>query len=767
MERMVSPGVFTKENDQTFLPEGIAQIGAAFVGPFLKGPAFRPVVVRSTLDLEQQFGVTNPDFYTPHAAYSYLKQAGSATIVRVLGLSGYDSALAQSFRLTFGGQTAALLHPSRLGVTIASGSVTGSAINFALTISGSNGLKSFSGLSIDPSSPQYIAKILGTDPNTKYDAFVYAVFPAATSAQAGGLIGSGSVTGSVATGDLNLSGSVWGTWASAATPMIKSQLISGQRSSLFRFRTLSDGSAANTDVKVSIVGARPSSTVGEYGTFSVLVREFSDTDNKISVLEQFDNLTLDPTSPNFIAARIGTAHTIIDGNGDIYRDGDYPNASKYIYIEMDANADTIPVAALPYGFEPLSAPINRADVPAPQYVTTRYVTLAGTSTSIAKNGTYYGYSFADDTSVAYLKAIPSGSVNKVGVGDTGFYLDATLAGTDLVDVAPTTATALRKFTVPFQGGFDGINPSKIRNTGAAITSTNTMGFDLSDATKDGAKAYNLALTALANPEAYDINMLILPGVLYSQHPYVATQAIAVCENRGDCFYIMDAALLGDTADAAVNAVAGVDSSYVATYHPWVKIKGITTGKHLWVPPSVVMAGVFAFNDRVAGEFYAPAGMHRGGIGEAIAVRTRLNQAGRDTLYEGHVNPIAIFPGQGIAVWGQRTLQHQASALDRINVRRLLIMVKKFIASSSRYLVFEQNTEATRNRFLNLVNPYLSAVQERQGLYAFRVKMDSTNNPPDLIDRNILVGQLFLKPARSVEEIVLEFNVLPTGATFPN
>ena len=159
-------------------------------------------------------------------------------------------------------------------------------------------------------------------------------------------------------------------------------------------------------------------------------------------------------------------------------------------------------------------------------------------------------------------------------------------------------------------------------------------------------------------------------------------------------------------------------------------------------------------------------MNRGGIPGATDVKTRLNRTNRDELYENKVNPIAQFPGQGIVAFGQKTLQTKPSALDRINVRRLLIALKKFIASSSRYLLFEQNTEATRNRFLNIVNPYLASVQERQGLFAFRVVMDETNNTPDVIDRNQLVGQIYLQPARAAEFIVLDFNILPTGATFP-
>jgi phage tail sheath protein FI len=178
-----------------------------------------------------------------------------------------------------------------------------------------------------------------------------------------------------------------------------------------------------------------------------------------------------------------------------------------------------------------------------------------------------------------------------------------------------------------------------------------------------------------------------------------------------------------------------------------------------------MPGIFAANDAVAAEWFAPAGLNRGGIVGAVSVLNRLTHSERDELYEGKVNPIASFPGEGIVAFGQKTLQEKSSALDRINVRRLLIKVKKYIASTSRYLVFEQNTATTRSRFLNTVNPYLEGIQQRQGLFAFRVVMDESNNTPDVIDRNILAGQIFLQPTRTAEFIVLDFNILPTGASF--
>jgi len=237
------------------------------------------------------------------------------------------------------------------------------------------------------------------------------------------------------------------------------------------------------------------------------------------------------------------------------------------------------------------------------------------------------------------------------------------------------------------------------------------------------------------------------------------------EDRGDAFYVMDLVGKDESVNSAVNQVSGLDTNYAAVYYPFVKVLDTSRNLPILVPPSVVVPGAIAQSDNIAAEWFAPAGLNRGVLGNVIEAKIRLNQAERDILYDNKINPIATFPATGVCIWGQKTLQERSTALNRINVRRLLIALKKFIASSSRFLVFEQNTQATRNRFLNIVNPYLESVQQRQGLFAFRVQMDEGNNTPEVIDRNQLVGAIFLQPTRTAEFIILDFNVLPTGATF--
>ena len=302
-----------------------------------------------------------------------------------------------------------------------------------------------------------------------------------------------------------------------------------------------------------------------------------------------------------------------------------------------------------------------------------------------------------------------------------------------------------------------------------INASNSQGVDMSASSiTPGTGGYATAISLLKNKDEYDFNLLFLPGVADQEtdHSTVIGDAIQLCEDRGDCFLVYDNTLKTDSVATAKTNTEARNSSYAATYYPWVQIQDATTGNNRFVPPSVVMAGVYHFNDTIGQPWFAPAGLNRGGIDSAVQAYKKLSQSQRDDLYDSNMNPIATFPGQGVTVFGQKTTQKKASALDRVNVRRLLIDVKKFVARSSRGLVFEQNTSDLRNQFLNIVNPFLEQVQANSGLNAFRVIMDDSNNTPETIDRNMLVGQVFLQPARAAEFIVLDFVVQPTGAAFP-
>ena len=758
-EKLVSPGVFTRENDLSFIAQGVGAIGGAIVGPFKQGPAFKPTIVTSPSELEDIFGAADGTYYTELTAQNYLRETGLVTICRVAGIGGYtekapvlltisSASVSKSVAVLFNTDT----DTNSFSTTFSASLNTTNSGNFSLggaTLSGSYSA------SLVPSSTQSVDDVFGTSPLGTKEAYVYGYLSnAATTAYTSFNTASNANVSYVTLGDQNFTYDA--TYAS--TPWIKSQDMGGLRYDLFRIHTLADGNVENTRFKVTIGNIKAAGDINgsDYGTFSLYVRKFDDTDKRQNILEQYNNLSLDPTSTNYIARVIGDEVSTIDSYGKVTTIGDWINKSKYIRVEAK-DSDLYPVTAVPYAHAAYENFISGssaelANLPGVTFTTASY------SSSIYTSG--INLDNADNT--LFLKPL----TETLGYnGNNSIFSLDTLVGLPLSANANANIVSYRTFTIAFQGGFDGLNPTITSNKGVDITSGNVQGLDLSDSAASGSIAYKKCLDALSNVDEWDINLLVLPGVNHNDHSNVTQYAMDICENRADTFYIMDAA--GQSAGIAtvVGVAESLDTNYAAVYYPWVKTIDTNTNKLIAIPPSVLLPRVYAANDATSAEWFAPAGLNRGGITGAVAVLDRLTHSDRDTLYEGKVNPIAQFPGQGIVAFGQKTLQSRPSALDRINVRRLLITVKKYIASTSRYLIFEQNTIDTRNRFLNTVNPYLENIQQRQGLYAFKVVMDETNNTPDVIDRNILKGAIFLQPTKTAEFIQIDFNVLPTGATF--
>ena len=491
----------------------------------------------------------------------------------------------------------------------------------------------------------------------------------------------------------------------------------------FELETLADGAVLNNASTVATtnniltsgskhnVRYEVSNRNTNKGSFTLTIRAGNDNIKRKQTLETFTNINLDPNSVNYVQKVVGdqtlTIRTDENSKPFLQLSGSYPNKSRFVRVKS-VNLKTT---------DYLDENGN--------------VRLGDASASLPGNG--------------------SGSKQGGFAGGTNG-----IAGFDsLGNIVTSSAGGVAIGSYEFY-----------ENIGL----TNSQGFKLVSGA-DGTNAYVQALDLLANQDEFDVNLILMPGIIDGAsgagHATVVSKAIDVCEDRGDCFAIIDPVIYGKNVGDATGKAEARDSNFAAMYWPWVKIPDSQVGgTQRWVPPSTVLGGIYAFNDRVAHPWFAPAGLNRGGITTAIQAERKLTQADRDSLYDSNVNPIATFPGQGVTVFGQKTLQKKPSALDRINVRRLLIRVKKFIASSSRFLVFEQNTAATRRRFLGIVNPFLENVQAQSGLSAFRVVMDETNNTPDTIDRNQLVGQLFLQPTRTAEFIVLDFTIQPTGASFP-
>lgn len=849
-ERIVSPGVFTSEHDYSFLPIGISQIGAAIIGPTVKGPAFVPTIIESQQDYDKIFGGTSEYMYTPYAIKNYLKYAGRVTVVRVLNSEGYHvsvpkiSAVTNTFVsasymsgstvITFQSssnavfspdllvklgndiQTAVILAPTNENETSLHALSLGELTDgFILQLSSSLGLSASYSCSFSSNSNNSFKNIFGSNAWGSQLAYCYnffdttisndillsedlplymttSAFPISASASLAqqGLgvtkdghtyfkITTGSiittyVSESIETCDINFSNE-YKRYSEASTPWITSQKIGGTSTkNLFKIVTLSHGDAANYEFKVAISDIKPAGTVpgSDYGQFTLAIRgvygEFGsyDSDRKPDIQEIYTNITLDPSQPNFIGRAIGTKYydyTVDDdGKTKILSFGNYNNMSKIIRVELspDVEKGAISPQLIPFGFSALNVPVaNATNYPTVKYVNDQIINGQYNSNK------YWGFDFENLDNFNYLSPIPSGSTIGNNVAFNLEDMQTYYTGDTLINVSVNSPIEMKKFVVPFQGGFDGVNPAKRKSMADDMTSGNSFGFNFTNAQSPGSQAYITAINTISNGEQFDINMLVTPGVTYQLAPSVVNYTIDMINNRNDVFYIMDCGVIDATISQVINVVSTIDDNYSATYYPWLQIFDSNLNKTVWVPPSVVLPGTIAYNDKVGYEWYAPAGLNRGGLTNVITTRVGLTHNDIDELYLGKINPIATFPGQGVTVWGQKTLQVKQSALDRINVRRLLIAIKKYIASSTRYLVFEQNVTSTRNRFLAICNPYLESIQQRAGLYAFKVIMDDTNNTPELIDRNMMKGEIWLKPTKTAEMIIIDFNIMPTGATF--
>jgi len=727
-EKIVSPGVFTKEIDASFLPAAIGDIGAVVIGPTVKGPALVPTVVNSYSEYQQKFGDTfksGSSYYqylTSTTAENYLRHGSRLTVVRVMG-DGYTGASAT---------VSASIDPSVVGGGVkATGSIT-FASNALLGYSASIGGVTFNftsrSIDIGSNTATNLYVVTGSNVTNTAIAFRDTINNSGSlhnlrisASNDSGKVGiTSSLAGYMSSGESNpataggsniattltlVTSSVGGVEAMTVNQMQGGQdYNAGVFTNAFKLNTIGDGTILNSNGTIGTNDVLSNGTkdnirweIGSFnknkGTFTLLIRRGDDTFKRKQILETWNNVSLDPNQSNYIGKVIGTQYVSIAGTANdpyLTFTGDYPTKSKYVYVS-DIN-DTVDY--------------------------------------LDENG-----NIRDANLTASLPTFHSGS-------NSGSFAGAFMNGSDGTLTHPLA-----------------LNEN--------IVNANTQGFNLG--TPAVKEQYTKALNLLSNNDEYDFNLMLLPGIFrnLSNHTSIVTKAIDVCEKRGDAFVVIDGVDYSVTSvsDATEQAKA-MDSNYAATYWPWVQTSDSQLGQNVWVPPSVVMGGIFALNDKLAAPWFAPAGLNRGQISNVIQAARKLTASNRDDLYESNVNPLATFPGQGVVVWGQKTLQKKSSALDRVNVRRLLIKVKKFIAASSRYLVFEQNTAQTRERFLNIANPFLEQIQSQSGLNAFKVVMDETNNTPDVVDRNILYGQLFLQPTKTAEFIVLDFTVQPTGAAFP-
>ena len=806
---------FTDDNLRALYDDGQLTSTFASIGLATTATTFSitdPVYVKTmcnfsgaTFDLEVTAAGTSGTFATGTTSGSVVTYTASCltdidgSVIATLRSRGtYNGAEQLVFDIT-GSTDVAMFNTSNLP--------SNSLASFQITGTTSAGLSIDYDVSMDKTSKNYLPKVFGSSVQDKEtELWVEEIYgnvleDLITNGKVRGLDIDFVEIGSETTDSLN---DYKEKWLSAYSPWVLSELKGTGAGStlqrLFRFITISDGNAANEDVKFSIINIRPDNK-----TFDLMVRNFNDTDANPSVVEKFSNLSMDSTSNGYIARKIGTT------------DGEYPLRSKYIMVELYDENDPDLKNHFPAGFEGV---LNRTYVgsnrtaiaPKIEYKTAYSEfttsklrkTYLGLNSTIGVDQDFFDYKGIKAVSVGVTDA--NGKNTYSGRTD-GFHLDVN-STSGVIDAGVNTYTpslqvgvsafttdsglvggpyeklAARKFTFTSFGGYDGWDEYRTQRTnGDNYTKTGSKGstgfqsglFDTyvtsegddgitSDyyAFLDGIYTYN-------NPEAVNINVFASPGLDLQNQISLVEGAVDMVEvDRADSLYVMttpdvDADNVPLTVGEAVDLVedSGIDSNYSATYWPWLQMNDTENNRYVWLPPTVEVMRNIALTDNVAFPWFAAAGLNRGTT-NAVKARVKLRLDDRDTLYEGRINPMATFSDVGVVIFGNKTLQVKETALNRINVRRLLLQARKLISAVSIRLLFEQNDEVVRNQFLSLVNPILDNIRKERGLTDFRVTLDDT---PESIDRNELNGRVFIKPTRSLEYISIEFNITNTGANF--
>jgi hypothetical protein len=693
----------------------------------------------------------------------------------------YDGIVVAALRSrgSYSGQSLNLQVTSNTGVTISSNTITSDPLSeFTLNVvTDSNVSKTYT-CSLSQTSSKFISKVLGGDVFDKnqedFPLYVHEVYPRLLKhAYDLGLIRGISLNVAY-----NSEGSNYAQpWDTTISPTVVSEVRGGKVDDLFQVQTISDGESANYQVKIMIQNVNL-----ETGEFDMIVRDYNDTDENMVALERFTRCSMNPDLPGYVARKVGTS------------DGEYELRSKYIMLIMNENH---PTDAFPCGFKGFQS--NSAfsgSTLGSVFFKTSYLS-AGDIISYESDGTPI-FSNGDK-----IRKVSLGISSQIGFdrdllkykgaeanGSTfGFHLSSNAESiTDTqyqctpYDLEGEDKGLLeninnRKFTFAVYGGRDGWDIYRsVRTNGdgfifnkntynqGSITGS-TLGVFSNEIGNSDYYAYLQGIETFSNPEAVDINVFATPGINFQDHSSLTTQAVDMIENeRADSLYIVSSPNLS-TADEVIDSLdtIGIDSNYSATYWPWIQIRDVDNATQLYLPPTGEVVKNIALTDNVSYPWFAVAGYSRGLV-NAIKASKKLTLDERDELYKNRINPIATFSDTGTIIWGNKTLQVRESALDRINVRRLLLRARKLISAVAVRLLFEQNDEQVRNEFLRLVNPILESIKKERGLFEFRV---SVSNDPEDLDANTLRGKIYIKPTRSLEFIDLEFIITPSGASFEN
>lgn len=731
MREYVSPGIYTQEYDKSFLPTAPpAGSAAIFVGGFTKGQAFVPMRIKDTYDLLDRTGEPNGLFYSQYAAYEYSKHKGDFYVQRILWDQQWTS---EAYLVTAQGddgiQLLAVLFP------------TGDSVDLSTSTSAEKSGDSWSdltfGVTDGTTTTSYtwsfadvvnIDGVVGTNPVQSTPLYL---FGKTANYDATDNTGSFTTISIVKQSDFFTSQN---GYKNARTPSVFNQY----NVELFHFETLGDGTYTNKEIKIAIEGLQTASSL-EYAKFDVIVRAYDDTQKKPQILEAFYEVTLDPTDIAYIGKRIGDMYQEWDRtNNKTILHGDFPNNSKYIRVVVSDQVKNKNVAPLGnvYGIEAI--PVTGSDT----YEITCPTPYTHSSEVETRSLTLYHEHQGYDVSLGQVKFLSNPLHNSATTTSLSIY------------------TVTGDYIIPFYGGFDGRNPSD-----GFTTDQNTLyGFDFTSQTSSGSAIFIEALGLLRNVQQYDIDVVSIAGVNLESEGKKSVFEYAlqeVCEFRGDCIVVAEACELGTMTTGTITTYTeDFDSSYGAVYYPGVKIKCDYTKTYPDLPGSALIPSVIAYTEKVSQPHYAPAGINRGTL-NVLQALTKLTRDQRDSLYKYNINPIASFAANGTVVWGQKTLQKAASALDRLNVRILVNRIKKWIETYGKTVLFDNNTVTLRQVFTLGVESYLNNIVSVNGLYAYRFVMDQTNNTPEVIDRNQLVGEVWLKPTKTAQFIIIPINIVRT------
>jgi hypothetical protein len=784
-ETIISPGVFTRENDISFIQPAPVVAGAAIIGPAVKGPVEVPTLVTSYNDYVRKFGTiftsgsTSHEFLTSIAVKNYFQQGGGSVLVSRIVTGSFTRAASTDVYNTKETGILFTAKDALLPSITVNPTTAGSGSYSSVALGGGAGSSAVATVVVTGTTAPTITGITVTTPGTGYlinDTLTIAA----------GALGTGQlITAQDILGDL--SGAAKTAIGTTTGPFDVILPLPGsggtQQTGFGGTITLTGDGAGNVSAAVvknigtnyvtSNVITIPQATLiaaGFDGTVGTLILTLA-ADNvqnstQASIVLNADDIVSDIP---FVLETLGRGE--IYNNSTAATDAGKQNSDSSL---MSGSADNLrwEVSNISNAQGTFTLSVRQGDDSLKNKITLETfndVSLDPNSTNYIESviGTQVKGITTDGDGSRYVQ-VTGEYVNKSNFIRVSSVSAKTLnyLGTDGLTVETDSTGASYSASLPIlqSGSFHGATGTNVHSglNGYFGDISNTV----SQGITDFPTSYAPIISVLENKEEYVFNVISAPGLIYefSNHKTQLDSIISVAETRGDSIAIVDLVNYGDTVTNATTQAGLLNSSYAASYWPWLQTQS-TTGRNEWIPASVVIPGVYAFTDNSSAPWFAPAGLVRGGITGVIQAERRLTRTQRDSLYNGKVNPIASFPGQGISVFGQKTLQTKASALDRVNVRRLLIELKKFIGDQARTLVFEQNTITTRNRFLAAVNPYLESVVQRQGLFAYRVVMDDSNNTADVVDRNQLIGQIFIQPAKTAEFVVLDFTIEPTGATF--